>query len=1847
MSKGLPIQETKTLEIKAPMQLSHTFLKLSYRAHHFRIQNSDISIVHGNQCNNTPDILDKLRPARQAFHDVGAKKGCIEGTRTEVLHNIMTWAEGSSPESPAGYWMCGMAGTGKSTIAKSLCMMLEEKGLLGGAFFCSRQIEECKNYCNVIPTIAYQLALYSNNSPTFIQAIEKVLKQNPDIASKDPQIQIKQLLIDSWKNPPAPNPMVVVIDVLDECEGISQMLGYLVPAIKEKRMPGLKFFLTSRPEHHISKHFNMQRLEEELLFIQDFCLHDVERSIVKKDIATFLGHELKDMGIQKDKLDVLVGKSGVLFIYAATVVKYVTGGGKRAKSRLDNVLNLKRAADKLQTKILDDLYDQILAEAVMIEKTPDEQKQGLQVIHTIVTTGKPVSCQIISELLGYKSEDVEATISELQSVLYINKDDGAIYTFHASFADYLTTNSRAKEMHLEIVDQHGALANHCLNLMESQLRFNICNLPSSFLRDDEVPDIEMKIKQNLGESLQYSCVFWVYHLSGGKLNGGMVKKIEEFVRRKILFWIEAMNILGRMSDCIRLLNQLASVLKDWETTEMNQIYMTIKEIRDMTMIYSFSAVNKMTPHLYLSIIPLFPSIASRLDRIVKVESNIRMNKNVDWKTPSYVHSISISPDGTKIVSGSKDRKVRIWDANTGAAIGQPLQGHEGEVWSVAFSPDGAKIVSGSEDKTVRIWDANTGAAIGQPLQGHEDEVNEVAFSPDGAKIVSGSDDKTVRIWDANTGAAIDQPLHGHEDWVWSVAFSPDGAKIVSGSEDKTVRIWDANTGIAIGQPLQGHEDTVLSVAFSPDGAKIVSSSDDQTVRIWDANTGAAFLQPLQGHAKPVNSVAFSPDGAKIVSGSDDKTVRIWNANTGAAFGQSLQGHEDKVLSVAFSPDGAKIVSGSEDKTVRIWDVDTGAAIVQPLQGDEARVGSVAFSPDGAKIVSGSEDKTVRIWDANTGIAIGQPLQGHEDTVLSVAFSPDGAKIVSSSDDKTVRIWDANTGAAIVQPLQGHANPVNSVAFSPDGAKIVSGSDDKTVRIWDANTGAAICQPLQGHKGWVWSVAFSPDGAKIVSGSSDKTVRIWDANTGIAIGQPLQGHEDEVNAVAFSPDGAKIVSSSDDKTVRIWDATTRAAIGQPLHGHEARVWSVAFSPDGAKIVSGSEDKTVRIWDANTGAAICQPLLGHEDTVLSVAFSPDGGKIVSGSSDKAMRNWYANTGAAILQPLQGHANPVNSVAFSPDGAKIVSGSSDKTVRIWDANNGTAIGPPLQGHESSVSSVAFSPDGAKIVSGSHDKTVRIWDVNTGAAIGQPLQGHEDWANSVAFSPDGAKIVSGSSDKTVRIWDANTGAAIGQPLQGHEYKVWSVAFSPDGAKIVSGSEDKTVRIWDANTGAAIGQPLQGHEHGVCGVWSVAFSPDGAKIVSGLSDNTVRIWDANTGAAIGQPLQGHEDVVLSVAFSPDGAKVVSGSFDKTVRIWDANTGTAIGQSLQGHKRYVQSVAFSPDGAKIVSGSGDNTVRIWDMKRIPLLISSSSEATASLNIAAHNWFLDQHGWVRFPGLEHGIFWIRPEYRLTLLSPHYPVIISMQGTTAISFDNCHFIPNTKDPKKALRSLLSSPLCPDLPESELKAILLGKPVNLDVVFTSLYSNMYTEDRTEDLADGIQIRFGNQVPSKQITDSNEWGVVWHKVGTAYARIFPHLEADVKAYGEYIHRQFASVKKPFYSRVIHFDKAVRSRVANSRSIRFIDFSLFSDLRESHISDTGSCVEEAPQKSNRTTPTKSRVPCNNWNMGFCTASASTCTRLHICNVCDLPGHKGPKCPLLPNKSTPPSSTLPSKPPPSNVPAHQ
>jgi WD40 repeat protein/MinD-like ATPase involved in chromosome partitioning or flagellar assembly len=584
-----------------------------------------------------------------------------------------------------------------------------------------------------------------------------------------------------------------------------------------------------------------------------------------------------------------------------------------------------------------------------------------------------------------------------------------------------------------------------------------------------------------------------------------------------------------------------------------------------------------------------------------------------------------------------------------------LIGHTQGTTCAAFSSDGTRIVSTSDDKTLRIWDAASGKIL-TTLEGHQDAVLSAAFSPDGTRIVSASDDSTLRIWDAAFGKQI-ATLDGHQGAVLSAAFSPDGARIVSASADKTLRIWDAASGKTLAT-LDGHQEAVWSAAFSPDSARIVSSSDDKALRIWDAASGESLT--LDGHKGPVRSAAFSPDGARIVSASADKTLRVWDAASGKTLA-ILEGHQGEVSGTAFSPDGARIVSSSDDKTLRIWDAASGESLT--LDGHKGPARSAAFSPDGARIVSASADRALRIWDAASGKTI-VVLDGHQSAVLRAAFSPDGAHIVSASTDNALRIWDATSGKQLAT-LDGHQGAVLSAAFSPDGARIVSASADNTLRVWDAASGKTLAT-LDGHQGIVLSAAFSPDGTRIVSASLDKTLRIWDATSGKTI-TSLDGNQGMLLSAAFSPDGARIVFAGTDKTLGIWDAASGKTTAS-LEGHQGIVWSIAFSPDGSRIVSASDDNTLRIWDAASGKTLAT-LDGHQGWVLSAAFSSDGTRIVSASADNTLRIWDAASGIT-LAALDGHQDWVRSATFSPNGTRIVSASTDNTLRIWDAESGQLL-------------------------------------------------------------------------------------------------------------------------------------------------------------------------------------------------------------------------------------------------------------------------------------------------------------------------------------------------------------------------------------------------------------------------------------------------------------------------------------------------------------------------------------------------------------------------------------------------
>jgi len=308
-----------------------------------------------------------------------------------------------------------------------------------------------------------------------------------------------------------------------------------------------------------------------------------------------------------------------------------------------------------------------------------------------------------------------------------------------------------------------------------------------------------------------------------------------------------------------------------------------------------------------------------------------------------------------------------------------FSGHTDEVPSVAFSLDGTKVLTGSRDKTARLWDAATGSVI-RTFSGDTRGITSVAFSPDGTKVLTGSTDYTAKLWDAATGTCI-RTFSGHTEDLLSVAFSPDGTKVLSGSLDKTARLWDAATGAQI-RTFIGHGDYVWSVAFSPDGATVLTGSADNTAKLWGVASGSV-IRTFSGHTSWVNAVAFAPDGTKVLTASWDKTARLWDAATGALI-RTFTGHTGGVWSVAFSPDGTKVLTGSYDDTAKLWDAATGL-VIRPFSGHTLGVLSVAFSPDGTKVLTGSSDKSARLWHAGPALLIrSAPITG-----LSIAGDATG------------------------------------------------------------------------------------------------------------------------------------------------------------------------------------------------------------------------------------------------------------------------------------------------------------------------------------------------------------------------------------------------------------------------------------------------------------------------------------------------------------------------------------------------------------------------------------------------------------------------------------------------------------------------------------------------------------------------------------------------------------------------------------------------------------------------------------------------------------------------------------------
>lgn len=661
--------------------------------------------------------------------------------------------------------------------------------------------------------------------------------------------------------------------------------------------------------------------------------------------------------------------------------------------------------------------------------------------------------------------------------------------------------------------------------------------------------------------------------------------------------------------------------------------------------------------------------------------------------------------------------------------------HGDAVVSVAFSPDGTRLLTASRDRTVRIRSVTTGEDAVPALE-HPRALESAEFSPDGTRVATVCADHAARIWDEATGEPIGAPIR-LERGERNLTFSPDG-KLIAVPVKNGAQLFDAATGDPVG-PLLEHRTHVNFVCFSPDGRYLASAGEDHTAIIWDVATGERAF-PIIKHHGALRRAEFSPDGAWLVCADYLLAVHVFEVASGERSPAMLK-QRGMALDFNFAAGGSQLLIAAEDNVARVWDIHRGE--VRLTLQHRGVVRQARLNRDNDRILTASRDGTARLWQATNGTPLFAPLR-EGGGIYAAAFSPDGARVATAGRNGVARLWrlPSSDGTLFVAR---HRRAISNADFSPDGTRLLTTSMDGTGRLWNAATGEPTSAPLR-HFGTASYCAFLPDGRRFITTSGDGILHVW--NTADATEQFALRHTNGFFSAGYSHDGKRLLTVTVDGTARVWDA----AIGQLLLATapgKAMSGQAQLNHDGTWLLTRGRERAWSVLDVATGQPVFPPI-PFSGSGSVARFSPDGRRIALLDFGKvaSVRLWdCATTNWLPVQMV--HATGISTLDWSPDGKVIATSAGDHAVRLWNAETGRELTPPLR-HDGNLYEVSFSPDGRRVVTASGDATARVWDATTGEALTPPLK-HGAWVVHASFSPDGNRIVTSCSDGVARVWDVS----------------------------------------------------------------------------------------------------------------------------------------------------------------------------------------------------------------------------------------------------------------------------------------------------------------------------------------------------------------------------------------------------------------------------------------------------------------------------------------------------------------
>lgn len=508
-------------------------------------------------------LLSKLPYAIQAAFNSSDQQHdplCLQHTRVDVLDQIRTWADGIGERR--SFWLNGMAGTGKSTIARTIAHEYCEQNRLGGSFFFSRGTQDRTNARKLFTTIAVDLARISSALKDHICT---AIAEHNDIAKQSYAEQWKHLILQplaAWRAAASQPPLILIIDALDECDDEKDVQGIirLFAELKSLEPIQLRIFVTGRPE--VSIRLGFRNMPE--ILHRDLVLNDVPRETTDRDIARYFRQELKNIELSEPSITCLIKKACGLFIWAATVCRYINEGKRVASKRLSLILEGGKSGRNPE-KELDEIYTKILSDSISGDYDEEEKKELFDffrsIVGAIVILFNQLSLKALSKLLDIKEQDVKQTLDDLHSVLNVpDSQIRSIQILHPSFRDFLLNKERCQDPQLQVDERelHGVLADRCLRLMSDKLARDICGLraPGALARDVQ----DDRIEQCLPAELQYACRYWVQHLQRSEATLLDGEQVHIFLEEHLLHWLETLSLMGKTSEGVHAIISLESLV---------------------------------------------------------------------------------------------------------------------------------------------------------------------------------------------------------------------------------------------------------------------------------------------------------------------------------------------------------------------------------------------------------------------------------------------------------------------------------------------------------------------------------------------------------------------------------------------------------------------------------------------------------------------------------------------------------------------------------------------------------------------------------------------------------------------------------------------------------------------------------------------------------------------------------------------------------------------------------------------------------------------------------------------------------------------------------------------------------------------------------------------------------------------------------------------------------------------------------------------------------------------------------------------------------------------------------------